>query len=378
MWRNNFIKKSSIYAIILLLILINIANSGSGSSEKFLLNKTKYFVNTSVSDIIIVPYDYPTIQDAIDNASDGDLIRVYNGTYYENLEIYKPVSIIGNGSQSTIIDGSEIGNPVNITSDDVLISGFEITNSYGPFYRGAIRIESSKNIIINNNTFFNNDYDLNLISCNALYEDIIIENNEFIEGRLANCGIWGVTESINISILNNIIRDKEIGILSYGSQQIIIMDNIIENCNKAIIFETTIKSDIINNEIIVTNRNLEVGIELKNSDNNKIIYNFINSTFSYMFSSGLHIQKSNNNIVKFNDFYLNLIAIRLEFSLFNRINWNNLMLSYSGFELSCQLSPGFYQFNYWRELKGPLGNVLGLGIIFCYPRIFRPWQKIFH
>ena len=35
------------------------------------------------------PGNYSIIQDAIDNSSDGDTIFVYNGTYYEHLEVDK-------------------------------------------------------------------------------------------------------------------------------------------------------------------------------------------------------------------------------------------------------------------------------------------------
>ena len=53
---------------------------------------------------IIVPDDYPTIQEAIDNATDGDTIFVKKGTYEENpLEINKTLSLIGEGADSTKI-----------------------------------------------------------------------------------------------------------------------------------------------------------------------------------------------------------------------------------------------------------------------------------
>lgn len=40
---------------------------------------------------IWVPYDYPTIQAAIDAANPGDRIHI-DGTRYENVTVYKPLS----------------------------------------------------------------------------------------------------------------------------------------------------------------------------------------------------------------------------------------------------------------------------------------------
>ena len=54
--------------------------------------------------------DHTRIQDAIDNATGGDTIRVFNGTYYENVVVDKPVSLIGNDSVNTTIDGGGSGD----------------------------------------------------------------------------------------------------------------------------------------------------------------------------------------------------------------------------------------------------------------------------
>ena len=68
--------------------------------------------------------DYTKIQDAIDNSTNGDTIRVFEGTYTENIIVNKSLSLIGNGSEITVIDGGENGDVVMITADWVNISGF--------------------------------------------------------------------------------------------------------------------------------------------------------------------------------------------------------------------------------------------------------------
>jgi hypothetical protein len=53
---------------------------------------------------IVVPNDFPTIQKAINAANEGDVIKVLPGTYTEQLNITKSLTIIGSGAKSTIIE----------------------------------------------------------------------------------------------------------------------------------------------------------------------------------------------------------------------------------------------------------------------------------
>jgi hypothetical protein len=73
------------------------------------------------------------IQDAVDNAMNGDQIQVVilPWTFYENVTINKSVSINGNPSNpgQAIIDGSLSGTVVSITANNVTLTGFTVTNS---------------------------------------------------------------------------------------------------------------------------------------------------------------------------------------------------------------------------------------------------------
>jgi parallel beta-helix repeat protein len=80
-------------------------------------------------DPITVPDDYPTIQYAIGNATEGETIFIRSGTYKESIIIDKRLTIQGEDKASTFIDGMQSGDVVEITADDVEFSGFTLFNA---------------------------------------------------------------------------------------------------------------------------------------------------------------------------------------------------------------------------------------------------------
>lgn len=130
---------------------------------------------------------YVSIQDAIDDSDIGDYIWVPNGTYYENLNVYKPINIFGESVESTFIDGCNLGNVISIFADSVLVTGFTIQNGI----RG-IDIHSSHNLIIMNN-IMNNGFGLYINSIekgvhNRVYYNSFIKNKlDVIPGQ---CNIF--------------------------------------------------------------------------------------------------------------------------------------------------------------------------------------------
>ncbi len=102
------------------------------------------------------PGNYTKIQDAIDDANNGDTVFVYNGTYYENVWVDKSIWLIGEDKYNTIIDGCGGEVTVGITADNVIVNGFTITNAtFVDTISGGIRCSGyyaniSGNIIRNN------------------------------------------------------------------------------------------------------------------------------------------------------------------------------------------------------------------------------------
>lgn len=78
--------------------------------------------------IIVVPDDYATIQEAINNANEGDIIYVTSGIYYENVVVNRTVVLIGENRYATIIDGNKTGDTFHVIANNVTISNFTIRN----------------------------------------------------------------------------------------------------------------------------------------------------------------------------------------------------------------------------------------------------------
>jgi len=197
--------------------------------------------------------NYSSIQDAIDDASDGDTVYVYDDSspYYENVIVDKSINLIGEDKYTTIIDGERKGTVVQINVDNVNVTGFTIrcsSGSSGNTYAG-IKIESSynniyNNILYNHYTFGiavwyspNNEVFSNSINktnvCISLFET---ENNKIYENTIESGDTAiAVSSSSNNKIYNNTIESAVVnGIFIYYSYKNKISYNIISKCRTGI------------------------------------------------------------------------------------------------------------------------------------------------
>ena len=119
---------TTLLSFILLFSLITISQIDTATAQN-----TIYVKNEGA--------DFTSIQNAINNATEGDTIYVYSGTYYENITINKTITLIGENKNTTIIDAEGKENAVNITADYVNMSGFTVTNC-GPDKGSAVIIQA--------------------------------------------------------------------------------------------------------------------------------------------------------------------------------------------------------------------------------------------
>jgi parallel beta-helix repeat protein len=152
------------------------------------------------------PGNYTSIQAAIDAASDGDTVFVYDDSspYYERVSIKKTINLIGENRDTTIIESESSSQAILCRADNIVVSGFTITNFNYPYGGKGIVIDANNNVIHNNKI-------MHCIS-QGIYIDHSAENN--------------------IITNNLILHNRRSGILTRGSENTVtwnvIGDNAVE------------------------------------------------------------------------------------------------------------------------------------------------------
>ncbi len=273
-------KNKSIIGITILILLLSGLNPIT-SSDKITSNNIIYVDDDGGA-------DYTKIQDAINNASDGDTIFVYNGTYYENITVDKSIILIGENKEYTIIDGSNKSEAIiSILSNKTYIQGFTIQNTPKYFNNRGIWINSSKNEIIDNKIYdtytgiYINGYN-NTIRQNILY------GNDGIP-------IW-IGNNYNKIIENNIYRNDASGISIFSNYNEILKNNVKNNTNGISI---TGNYNNISNNLIENNLRSGIQYQVGFSDFNKICNNvFIGNNLNLFGYSNVEYYNliSNNSV----------------------------------------------------------------------------------
>jgi parallel beta-helix repeat protein len=231
------------------------------------------------------------IQDAINNATDGDTIIVHDGTYTENVDVNKSMTIRSeNGSAPTTVQTSNPNDHVfNVTADYVNISGFTVTGTTD-WPSAGIYLDNANHCNISNTHASNNNRGIHLSSssCNKLTNNTANSNTVY--------GIY-LSSSSNNTLMNNTANsNNNCGIHMSSS-----------SCNK-----------LTNN---TANSNIVYGIYLSTSSNNTLTNNTANSNYGgYYDGNGIYLWSSSNNTLTNNTANSNNnFGICLSFS-----NCNNL------------------------------------------------------
>ena len=213
-----------------------------------------YSIDITISNVSLPVHNldtglyYSTIQAAIDSPEtlDGHTIFVYNGIYYEDVDVNKSIFLLGENSNNTIIDGVGNLDVLAIESDGVTISGFTVMHSYGDDGQGGggLVVYGVGNIQIS---------------------DIIASEND------ADWGVHLVPGTHDVNITDTIIMNNSRGgLILNENQRVRVSDSVITNNDRGIALYKSSNNTISYNTI--TN-NSDVAIYLSESNDNKFYHN---------------------------------------------------------------------------------------------------------
>ena len=234
-----------------------------------------------------VPDNFGTIQEAINSplVSPRDTIRVRPDIYNEHVVINKPVSLIGENSMTTIIDGSGTGTVVNVTASNVYLSGFTVkSGDYGIYVFG------SANSTVRGNNVNNNKWEGIWLDHSS--HCVISENNASYNEY---DGIW-LKYSSHCTVNRNIANNN----YAYG----ILVDYFSSNCtiteNNATQNWIGISVEKESHNCTITENNSDNneyhGLQIYLSQNCAITRNNANNNWYY----GIHVHFSNNSAISKN------------------------------------------------------------------------------
>ena len=202
-----------------------------------------------------INHPFKKIKDGLDNASDGDTVFVFSGSYNEAVRIRNQINLIGENKHTTIIEGNKRHHAIILYDGYITISGFTINNTDDWSGDGGIEIQNAWGTYTTHNTITDNIFK-NLKTAIVVYQspyntisnNLIYKSGGFSLGSISSyntvsdnvfngsgINIWGDPKYFLISG-NHITKG---GISVFGGKNNQIYNNIIENGKYIISGEST-------------------------------------------------------------------------------------------------------------------------------------------
>lgn len=364
---------------------------------------------------------YDTIQAAIDapETLNQHILWISSGTYQENVNLYKSLTLAGENPETTILDGGNKSTVLHVNANNVHVVGLAICNSgmnYPPYgmdcgvllnHTSVSRISnclivdnrvglylyfSQANTIENNvvHSNYENGVELWYSGNNTMIGNKISENSysfgvfggEFsdfnnsidasntVNGKPVlyiigvqnevydnemNIGVLYLINCNNITVQNLNLTRNGHGVFCYNVTDSRIR-NVTASENSYGICLQGSSGDIISNSRCVNNW---VGISLQESD-----YNSVESTIVSDCEKGISLYGANNNTLSGNTITDNYYGIRLFNSYSNRIFHNNLIENTDQADMINSYQNVWdngFEGNYWSNYTGEDSDLDGIG-----------------
>lgn len=164
-------------------------------------------------------YDFSSIQEAIDAASDGDTVEICSGTYTENLDIDTRVLtlVAADGDGTVTVEGDGTWYAVEIVDSTVNMEGLVVTGGAAVGYGGGLHLYTS-DVTIADSRIVYNEAELGAGGILVMGGSLMISDSE-VSGNVVNggdndddgggLGIFGDAQVIldNVLVENNYARN---------------------------------------------------------------------------------------------------------------------------------------------------------------------------
>lgn len=319
--------------------------------------------------LIVYPSD--NLQNLIENAPAGSLVKIKSGTYsVNNIQITKPIIIIG--ENYPVINGNKKDEVFTVAASDVTIKGLTIQNAGISYLKenAAIRINESHNCLIEGNILRENYFGIYLSkSYNCVISNNKIEASNKTETSSGNgIHLW---YSKGITIIGNKIKGHRDGIYFEFVMHSLIKDNFSkENLRYGLHFMFSDSCSYIKN----TFENNGAGVAVMYTKNvtmkeNKFISNWGAASFGVLLkdltdclieenyfeknTNGLYLEGCSRITVIKNNFIRNGWAIKLMANSMNNYFLQNNFITNS-FDIMTNSKNSFNDFsgNYWSRYNG--------------------------
>ena len=299
-----------------------------------------------------------TIQDQIDKAKSGDIIKIKKGEYEENIVIDKPIHVAG--AKDVVFIGEDTGPVITVASDNVVIENIHIKQQDNHHTSPAVLVTGHHNILQKMN-IVTNHYGIQLHEANhnlLSFIHIAGDKQTPIKDRQHGIDLWkshqneirhssmkDVQDGIyaeksdgtilsnntvfhsrygyhlmftkNTVLEQNIAYENISGMMIMGTNGTVVKNNTLKNNYEnpqslgLLLFDTD-SASIIDNTII-DNR---IGIFMENAKNSDITKNNIRGNYV-----GMQFKEANHNKIKDNAFVANVIQAQAKDST-NQMNHN--------------------------------------------------------
>uniref|UniRef100_A0A7V2ZL16 Nitrous oxide reductase family maturation protein NosD n=1 Tax=Ignavibacterium album TaxID=591197 RepID=A0A7V2ZL16_9BACT len=319
--------------------------------------------------LIVYPSD--NLQNLIENAPAGSLVKIKSGTYsVNNIQITKPIIIIG--ENYPVINGNKKDEVFTVSANDVTIKGLTIQNAGISYLKenAAIRINESHNCLIEDNILRENYFGIYL---SKSYNCVIINNKIEASNKTETSSGNGIHlwYSKGITIIGNKIKGHRDGIYFEFVMHSLIKDNFSkENLRYGLHFMFSDSCSYIKN----TFENNGAGVAVMYTKNvtmkeNKFISNWGAASFGVLLkdltdclieenyfeknTNGLYLEGCSRITVIKNNFIRNGWAIKLMANSMNNYFLQNNFITNS-FDIMTNSKNSFNDFsgNYWSRYNG--------------------------